>query len=139
MILKDDFVYTIKEASDMTGVSTRTLSRIAKKHNLKKIDNRYLFNGSFILKVFADELKDLARLGEDLAKDGEGLAKDNNAKDIEIAALKKEIEILKSNLQEYEISDDEVLEIFTKDDYKLFETRLIEWRYQQKEIEQKAR
>jgi hypothetical protein len=138
MILKDDFVYTIKEASDMTGVSTRTLSRIAKKHNLKKIDNRYLFNGSFILKVFADELKDLARLGEDLAKDGEGLAKDNNAKDIEIAALKKEIEILKSNLQEYEISDDEVLEIFTKDDYKLFETRLIEWRYQQKEIEQKA-
>jgi len=138
MILKDDFVYTIKEASDMTGVSTRTLSRIAKKHNLKKIDNRYLFNGSFILKVFADELKDLARLGEDLAKDGEGLAKDNNTKDIEIAALKKEIEILKSNLQEYEISDDEVLEIFTKDDYKLFETRLIEWRYQQKEIEQKA-
>ena len=63
MILKDDFVYTIKEASDMTGVSTRTLSRIAKKHNLKKIDNRYLFNGSFILKVFADELNDLASLG----------------------------------------------------------------------------
>lgn len=137
MILKDDFVYTIKEASDMTGVSTRTLSRIAKKHNLKKIDNRYLFNGSFILKVFADELKDLARLGEDLAKDGEGLAKDNNAKDIEIAALKKEIEILKLNLQEYEISDNERIEVFTKDDYEIFNTRLIEWQHQQKEIEKK--
>jgi len=31
-----------------------------------------------------------------------------------------------------------VIEVFTKDEYKLFETRLIEWRYQQKEIEQKA-
>jgi DNA-binding Lrp family transcriptional regulator len=130
MILKDDFVYTIKEASDIVGVSTRTLSRIAKKHNLEKIDNRYLFNGSFILKVFADELKELARVGE-------GLAKDNQAKEGENAALKREIEILKSNLQEYEISDNERIEVFTKDEFKLFETRLIEWQHQQKEIEKK--
>tara|TARA_R110002167_G_scaffold96789_2_gene255966 strand:- start:1248 stop:1874 length:627 start_codon:yes stop_codon:yes gene_type:complete len=137
MILKDDFVYTIKEASDIVGVSTRTLSRIAKKHNLEKIDNRYLFNGSFILKVFADELKELARVGEGLAKDGESLAKDNQAKEGENAALKREIEILKSNLQEYEISDNERIEVFTKDEFKLFETRLIEWQHQQKEIEKK--
>ena len=135
MILKDDFVYTIKEASDIVGVSTRTLSRIAKKHNLEKIDNRYLFNGSFILKVFADELKELARVGESLAKDGESLAKGNQDKDLEIAALKREIEILKLNLKEYEISDNERIEVFTKDEFKIFETRLIEWQYQQKEIE----
>jgi len=138
MILKDDFVYTIKEASDIVGVSTRTLSRIAKKNNLEKIDNRYLFNGSFILKVFADELKELARVGESLAKDGESLAKGNQDKDLEIAALKREIEILKLNLKEYEISDNERIEVFTKDEFKIFETRLIEWQYQQKEIEQKA-
>jgi hypothetical protein len=135
MILKDDFDYTIKEASDIVGVSTRTLSRIAKKHNLEKIDNRYLFNGSFILKVFADELKELARVGESLAKDGESLAKDNQAKEGENAALKREIEILKLNLKEYEISDNERIEVFTKDEFKIFETRLIEWQYQQKEIE----
>lgn len=135
MILKDDFVYTIKEASEIVGVSTRTLSRIAKKHNLEKIDNRYLFNGSFILKVFADELKELARVGESLAKDGESLAKGNQDKDLEIAALKREIEILKLNLKEYEISDNERIEVFTKDEFKIFETRLIEWQYQQKEIE----
>ena len=135
MILKDDFVYTIKEASEIVGVSTRTLSRIAKKHNLEKIDNRYLFNGSFILKVFADELKELARVGESLAKDGESLAKGNQDKDLEIAALKREIEILKLNLKDYEISDNERIEVFTKDEFKIFETRLIEWQYQQKEIE----
>jgi len=135
MILKDDFVYTIKEASDIVGVSTRTLSRIAKKNNLEKIDNRYLFNGSFILKVFADELKELARVGESLAKDGESLAKGNQDKDLEIAALKREIEILKLKLKEYEISDNERIEVFTKDEFKIFETRLIEWQYQQKEIE----
>ena len=137
MILKDDFVYTIKEASEIVGVSTRTLSRIAKKHNLEKIDNRYLFNGSFILKVFADELKELARVGESLAKDGESLAKGNQDKDLEIAALKREIEILKLNLKEYEISDNERIEVFTKDEFRLFETRLIEWQHQQKEIEKK--
>jgi predicted MPP superfamily phosphohydrolase len=135
MKIKDDFVYTIKEASDIVGVSTRTLSRIAKKHNLEKIDNRYLFNGSFILKVFSDELKELARLGEDLAKGGEGLAKDSQAKDVEITALKREIEILKLNLKEYEISDNERIEVFTENEYKIFETRLNEWQHQQKEIE----
>jgi len=55
-----------------------------------------------------------------------------------IKALEYEVEALKNQLAIYEIEDNEVIEVFTKDEYKLFETRLIEWRFQQKEIEAKA-
>ena len=55
-----------------------------------------------------------------------------------IKALENEIQELKAELSVYEIGEGERLEVFTEDDYKLFETRLLEWRYQQKELEQKA-
>ena len=60
MKIKKNLVYTIKEASSLTGISTRTLSRTAKKHNLERIDNRYVFTGDFILETFKKQLKKVA-------------------------------------------------------------------------------
>ena len=46
MDINDDHLYTIKESSEKTGIAERTLSRIALKENVRKIDGRYLFTGS---------------------------------------------------------------------------------------------
>jgi len=45
MDIKKDGLYSIKEASDLTLWSVRKLQRHAKKNDIKKIDNRYLFSG----------------------------------------------------------------------------------------------
>ena len=43
MIIDENAVYPIKEASDLTGVNARTLTRLAVKLGVEKIDNRYIF------------------------------------------------------------------------------------------------
>jgi hypothetical protein len=45
MDIKKDALYSIKETSDLTNWSLRKLQRHAKKKDIKKIDNRYLFYG----------------------------------------------------------------------------------------------
>jgi predicted nuclease with TOPRIM domain len=45
MIIDENAVYPIKEASDLTGVNARTLTRLAVKLGVEKIDNRYIFKG----------------------------------------------------------------------------------------------
>ena len=45
MDIKKDALYSIKETSDLTSWSLRKLQRHAKKKDIKKIDNRYLFYG----------------------------------------------------------------------------------------------
>ena len=72
MKIQKNLVYTIKEASNLTGISTRTLSRAAKKHNLERIDSRYIFTGDFILETFKKQLKKVAspkNNGEDNGED----------------------------------------------------------------------
>ena len=50
MIINENGAYPIKEASDLTGINPRTLSRLAKKLGIEKIDNRYIFKGSDLIK-----------------------------------------------------------------------------------------
>lgn len=138
MLVEPNLVYSINEVSKILKINTRTLQRVGKKHKIEKVDNRYIFKGSFLLLVFADTIK---ALSQGVAKVSQGVVE--VSQDIEplltkIKALENEIDALKTQLAIYEIEDNEVIEVFTKDEYKIFETRLIEWRYQQKEIEQKA-
>ena len=49
MIINENGAYPIKEASDLTGINPRTLSRLAKKLGIEKIDNRYIFKGSDLI------------------------------------------------------------------------------------------
>jgi len=50
MIINENGAYPIKEASELTGINARTLSRLAVKLGIEKIDNRYIFKGSDLTK-----------------------------------------------------------------------------------------
>jgi predicted nucleic acid-binding Zn-ribbon protein len=138
MPIQPNLVYSISEVSEILKINPRTIQRIAKRHKVEKVDNRYIFKGSFLLLVFSDTIKALSQGVEGLSQGVEEVSQDIEPLLSKIKALENEIGALKMQLSIYEIEDNEVIEVFTKDEYKLFETRLIEWRYQQKEIEQKA-
>ena len=138
MIIQPHLVYSITEVSEILKINPRTIQRVGKRHKVEKVDNRYIFKGSFLLIVFKDTIKNLSQGVEKVSQDVKRLSQDIEPLLSKIKALENEIGALKMQLSIYEIEDNEVIEVFTKDEYKLFETRLIEWRYQQKEIEQKA-
>lgn len=154
MLIKPNLVYSIKEASEILKINTRRLQRAGKKHKIEKVDNRYIFKGSFLLMVFADTIKALSedasrqvvKVSQDieplLAKIQE-LEQQLSNIDVEpllskIKELEQQVFELKNELKLYEIADNERLEVFTDDDYNIFTTRLKEWQTQQKELEQKA-
>ena len=138
MIIQPNLVYSISEVSEILKINPRTIQRVGKRHKVEKVDNRYIFKGSFLLIVFKDTIKALSQGVEGLSQGVVEVSQDVEPLLSKIKALENEIGALKMQLSIYEIEDNEVIEVFTKDEYKLFETRLIEWRYQQKEIEQKA-
>jgi hypothetical protein len=138
MIIQPNLVYSISEVSEILKINPRTIQRVGKRHKVEKVDNRYIFKGSFLLIVFKDTIKNLSQGVEGLSQGVVEVSQDIEPLLSKIKALENEIGALKMQLSIYEIEDNEVIEVFTKDEYKLFETRLIEWRYQQKEIEQKA-
>ena len=138
MIIQPHLVYSISEVSEILKINPRTIQRVGKRHKVEKVDNRYIFKGSFLLIVFEDTIKALSQGVERLSQGVVEVSQDIEPLLSKIKALENEIGTLKMQLAIYEIEDNEVLEVFTKDEYKLFETRLIEWRYQQKEIEKKA-
>jgi hypothetical protein len=152
MKIQPNLVYSVKEASKILNVSTRKLHRIALKSELKKTDNRYIFEGTFLIKYFN------LPSGE-VAKGGEGLAKDTQVIPIEINSL----ETLKQEIEKFTISEIQELELkmkeknelsnignlwfvkkgfkpeaYTPQEYEIAHKRLDEWRFQQKEIEQQA-
>lgn len=153
MIINPDFVYSIKEVSEKLGINARKLHRVAKKHNLEKVDNRYLFNGAFILNVFA---KEVAKSVEQVSKGVERL-------DIEIPTENTPHKTIKEQFESYKIEQIEDIDFkfnyqgelstignlvfvpkgkvyaeYTESEYEFAEQKLAEWRYQQKEIEKQA-
>ena len=135
MLIKPNLVYSIKEASEILKINTRRLQRAGKKHKIEKVDNRYIFKGSFLLLVFADTIK---ALSEDASRQVVKVSQDVEPLLVKIQELEQQVFKLKEELKLYEIADNERLEVFTDDDYNLFTTRLKEWQTQQRELEQKA-
>ena len=135
MKIEPHLVYSKAEVSEILKVHPRKLNRIAQRHNIEKVDNRYIFKGSFLIDYFKIEV---SKGVEAVSKSVQETAPDTQPLLDKIKALENEIQELKAELSVYEIGEGERLEVFTEDDYKLFETRLLEWRYQQKELEQKA-
>ena len=156
MKIQKNLVYTIKEASSLTGISTRTLSRAAKKHNLERIDNRYVFTGDFILETFKKQLKKVAKpnkIGED---NGEQVGEQVPEPEKTTEALKQLIEKFTiSEIQEIDLKMKDkrelsnignlwfvkkgvMLQEYTPTEYDVAFKRLTEWRLQQKEIEKQA-
>lgn len=101
MKIQPNLVYSVKEASKILNVSTRKLHRIALKSSLDKIDNRYIFKGSFLLEYFNLPSGEVAKGGEGLARSGESLANDIQ----EIPAGINPFESIKQQFERYKIED----------------------------------
>jgi hypothetical protein len=144
MDINDDHLYTIKESSKITSIPERTLSRNALKENARKIDGRYLFSGNQLKGLIerrtkAKEKKEnpspTARHSPNISP----LSSPKNTNELEVLvkeneSLKMEVKMLKEDLQQYDIGDDERIEVFTQEMYEVFESRLLEWKEQNAKI-----
>ena len=149
MKIQKNLVYTIKEASKLTGISTRTLSRAAKKHNLERVDSRYIFTGEFILKTFKKQLKKVAspnKSGEDKAPP-QATTLENLKEQIEKFTISEiqELDLKMKDKRELSnvgnlwfVKKGLMLQEYTPVEYDIAFKRLTEWRLQQKEIEKQA-
>ena len=140
MTIEKSFLYSIKDSSKITNIPERTLSRIALAENNRKIDGRYLFLGSQLEELIEKRLRKEKRLANPspTARQNKTLAtlKDNGevVTQEQYDALKTEIEVLKDELSQYDIADNERLEVFTDEMYAEFEERLNDWKLQNQKI-----
>ena len=140
MTIEKSFLYSIKDSSKITNIPERTLSRIALAENNRKIDGRYLFLGSQLEELIEKRLRKEKRLANPspTARQNKTLAtlKDNGevVTQEQYDAQKTEIEALKDELSQYDIADNERLEVFTDEMYAEFEERLNDWKLQNQKI-----
>ena len=73
MVINPEFDYSLKDVHDILKIHPRKLNRVAVKHNIKKIDNRYIFSGEFLLKEFKHEIKQLSKSVKQVSKGVKGL------------------------------------------------------------------
>jgi hypothetical protein len=135
MKIEPHLVYSKSEVSELLNIHPRKLNRIAQRHKIEKVDNRYIFKGSFLITLFG---LDVSKSVQQVSKGVEGFTPDIEPLLVKIQELEVEVDRLKNELSLYDISEGERLEVFTEDDYNTFTNRLKEWRTQQKELEQKA-
>ena len=140
MTIEKSFLYSIKDSSKITNIPERTLSRIALAENNRKIDGRYLFLGSQLEALIERRLRKEKRLANSspTARQNKSLATLKDAGEVvtqeQYDALKTENEALKDKLSQYDIADNERLELFTKEEYAKFEERLTQWHLQSQHI-----
>jgi len=145
MSIEPNAVYTIKEVEDLLGVHPRKLARLGKKHNIKKIDNRYIFEGSFLIKYLQldnhdNASKDVLEVSksvlDELRQENQRLKADLDFyKEVNDHNHLERIRELEDQLKQYEIADNERIEVFTQDEYELFQKRLQEWSLMQKDLQ----
>ena len=140
MTIEKSFLYSIKDSSKITNIPERTLSRIALAENNRKIDGRYLFLGSQLEALIEKRLRKEKRLANPspTARQKKTLATLTDNGEVvtqeQYDALKTEIEALKDELSQYDIADNERLEVFTNEMYAEFEERLNDWKLQNQKI-----
>ena len=91
MNIKAEYTYTVKEASQLTGIHTRKLNRVAVKNNTPKLDNKYIFSGAFLIERF--KLKEKDKMAEGVIT---LLPKTN-----EIELLKDEVRTLREAIESH--------------------------------------
>jgi len=161
MTIKPNLVYSINEVAEILNINTRKIQRVAQKHNIEKVDNRYIFDGSFILDKFKKEVsKSVATMSQDVADVSQDVATDFQ----EIPTEINPFESIKEQFERYKIEEIEDIDFkfnykgqlsqtgnlvfvvkgnvyaeYTESEYEFAEQKLSEWRFQQKEIEQQAK
>ena len=157
MKIQPNLVYSKNEVSELLNIHPRKLNRIAQRHNIEKVDNRYIFSGSFLIEYFK---LDVSKGVQTLSKSVQTLSKDFQEIPTKAAptteALKQLIEKFTiSEIQEIDLKMKEknelsnignlwfvkkgvMLQEYTPTEYEVAFKRLSEWRLQQKEIEKQA-
>ena len=160
MKIQPNLVYSKNEVSELLNVHPRKLNRIAQKNNIEKVDNRYIFSGSFLIEYFKI---DVSKGVQSVSKSVQTLSKD--FQEIPTAAAPQEttLETLKKQIESYTIAEIEDIDFklknkgelsnignlvfvakgkvyaeYTESEYEFAEQKLSEWRFQQKEIEKQA-
>lgn len=140
MAIEKSFLYSIKDSAKITNIPERTLSRMALANNNRKIDGRYLFLGSELETLISKRIEKrryLANRSPTARQNKNTATKKDNGEVVskeEYDALKTEIEVLKDELSQYDIADNERIEVFTDEMYAEFEERLIDWKLQNQKI-----
>ena len=99
MIIDENAVYPIKEASDLTGVNARTLTRLAVKLGVDKIDNRYIFKGVDLINHLKKIEVEVVKY-DDVLKEIDTLKTRNYKLSKQVEALSKSVKTLTENNQE---------------------------------------
>ena len=121
--------YSVKEVSKMLLISERAITKRCFKSKVRKINNRYSIENTHIEQWKKDIQKNL------LKEPVLGFVGTGTQVDIEVESLKEHIKKLEEELQQYEVNENERIEVFTNEEYSLFETRLKEWQLQRQELE----
>lgn len=156
MKIQPNLVYSKKEVSELLNVHPRKLNRIAQKNNIEKVDNRYIFSGSFLIEYFKlDVSKEMSRVSK-VSK----VSRDFQEIPTEAAPTTEALKLLIekftiSEIQEIDLKMKDKGELsnignlwfvkkglktqaYTPNEYEEAFKRLNEWRFQQKEIEKQA-
>jgi len=156
--------YSTKETAEILGIKERAVQTRCKKDNIRKKDNKYLITELIIadwkqkeeanakpnananakqldLEIEALKLENLSlkskviELQKEIKFEDEVSESLDYEYEMQIKDLEKEKAELKEELSTYEITENERIEVFTNEEYQLFQERLIEWRTQQKDSE----
>lgn len=113
-------IYSSKEASEILKVTDRTIRTYCQTWQVPKLKKSY--------QITENHLKEWSAYINEAPPEPAS----NKIKELEAI-----IRDLRAELKEFEIKDNEVIEVFSKDEYAIFEQRLTEWRLLQKELEKK--
>jgi len=156
--------YSTKETAEILGIKERAVQTRCKKDNIRKKNNKYLITDIIIadwkqkeeanakpnananakqldIEIEALKLENLSlkskviELQKEIKFEDEVSESLDYEYEMQIKDLEKEITELKEELSTYEITENERIEVFTNEEYSLFQERLIEWRTQQKDSE----
>lgn len=119
--------YSVSQVSEILSISVRAVTKRCKKSKVRKINNKYAITQKNI-EEWKTEI--IEKIKPSVLVLGTG-----SQIDLQVQSLEVEIERLKNELSKYEIEDNERLEVFTNDQYILFEQRLKEWQTQRLELE----
>ena len=129
--------YSTKEASEIIGIKERAIQTRCKLDNVRKKNNKYLITDSLIAlwKQKEDEANANAKNAKVNANATQTQKTNATQLDLEVESLKEKIKELENELQRYEIGENERIEVFSNENYKIFEQRLKDWYTLQKDIE----
>ncbi len=128
-------MYSLKEASKVTGINYKKIQRRAKKLNVKKLGKDYVVSGERLIRE-VDIVTDIEHQDKDKVSSVSLEVSSESPKTHTriIRELEYRIQELEQELLIYNVAPNERLEVFTNEEYDIFRQRLIEWTTQQDQL-----